>query len=438
MDRREFFKLCSLAGLGVASSQLPGTYMDANAQDAEQDIFPVFVNGGGGWDIFRVADPKDNTPNGEGFAITQYDASVIRPSQSANNILFPDLPTPQGQPGSNAELFDPYGDIMTVINGVDCETNGHDTGQQNFMSGRLQQNSPALPALIAAALGGAKPLAFITNGGYDSTFGVPVSKTRLGDTNSLIPLIYPNIINTFGDNIEDNERFHTEETFSRIMATRQARLDDMQRIQHLPLIKKKMNLLYTARQGMGDLKRINDYLLPIDELNDLANIERQADIALAAFKAGLCSTATVTGGGFDSHGNNDDQQDNSRANLFRGVIRLLVRAEQLDIIDKLFIVVGSDFGRTPRYNEAQGKDHWSVGSVLLLDPSGRVPGNRVLGGTNEVGEYERVDANGNVGGNVTIKNASIHSWMRRHVGIEDNDVVKLFPLNTGDNEVSIT
>ena len=433
MDRREFFKLCSVAGLGVASSQLPGTYYEAEAQ--EQTMFPVWVNAGGGWDIFRVADPKFGQ-NSEGFSITQYDESVIR-TVAGTDITYPDLPTPQGQPGSNAELFGNYGSIMTVINGVDCETNGHDTGQQNFMSGRLQQNSPSLPALVAAALGGAKPLAFITNGGYDSTFGVPVSKTRLGNTNSLLPLIYPNVINTFGE-IENSDKFHTDETFSRIMATRQTRLDDMQKTQHLPLIKNKMNLLYTARSGMGDLKKINDHLLPPQELNQLANIERQADIALAAYKAGLCSTATITGGGFDSHGNNDDQQDNSRANLFRGVLRLLRRAEELNIADKLLIFVGSDFGRTPRYNDAQGKDHWSVGSVLVLDPSGRVPGGRVLGSTDDFGDYEEVDQNGSSGGNVTIKNASIHAWARSHIGIEDNEVVKLFPLNTGDNVLNVT
>lgn len=433
MDRREFVKLCSVAGLGVASSQLPGTYLDANAQSGKK-IFPVFVNAGGGWDIFRVADAKGNQNNAEGFAVNEFDASIIR-TAAGTSISYPDLPEPNGQPGSNAEFFEAYGSIMTVINGVDCETNGHDTGQQNFMSGRLQQNSPALPALVAAALGGAKPLSFITNGGYDSTFGVPVSKTRLGDTNALLPLIYPNIQNTFGDDVENNEKFHTEETFSRIMATRQARLDDMQNTQHLPLIRKKMNLLYTARSGMGDLKRIIDFLP--DDLSN-SNIERQAEIAMAAYAAGLCQTATITGGGFDTHGNNDQQQDQSRANLFRGALRLIRRAEELNIADELLVFVGSDFGRTPRYNEAQGKDHWSVGSVLLLDPSGSVPGGRVLGATNDMGEYMKVDANGNEGGNVTIKNASIHQWARKHIGIEDNEVVKLYPLNTGDNVLNVT
>lgn len=421
MDRRDFIKLCSVAGLGVASSQLPGTYLDANAAvDGKTGWF--FFNATGGWDIFRVTNPKGNVNNAEGFALnSDFAPGDIR---SAPNTDITYAPV-----GNNAELFDTYGSMMTVINGVDCETNGHDTGQQNMMSGRLQQNSPALPALIAAAHGGAKPLAFITNGGYDSTFGVPVSKTRLGDTNSLMPLIYPNLQNPGPDG---DAPFHTEETFGRIMATRQARLDDMQRTQNLPLIKNKMNLLYTARQGMGDLKKINDYL-PMDLSQ--TNIERQAEIALAAFAADLCQTATITAGGFDSHGNNDQQQDNSRSNLFQGIIRFLQRAEELNVADRVVAVVGSDFGRSPRYNEAQGKDHWSVGCMIVIDPSGKIPGGRVFGATNEVGGFEKVDANGVAGGNITIKNGTVHKWMRSYAGIDDNEVVKLFPLNTGDDVI---
>ncbi len=421
MERRDFIKLCSVAGLGLASSQLPGTYLDANAAvDGKTGWF--FFNATGGWDIFRVTCPKGNQNNSEGFAVN---------SDFAQGDILSVGDIEYAPVGNNQALFSQYGNLMTVINGIDCETNGHDTGQQVMMSGRLQQNSPALPALIAAAHGGAKPLSFITNGGYDSTFGVPVSKTRLGDTGALMPLIYTNAQNP-NDEQQNFDLFHTEETFNRIMATRQARLDEMQQRQNLPLIKNKMNLLYTARQGMGELKKINDFLP--DQLSQ-SNIERQAEIALAAFAAGLCQTATITGGGFDTHGNNDQGQDNSRSNLFQGIIRWLQRVDELNLADRVIAVVGSDFGRTPRYNEAQGKDHWSVGCMIVIDPSEKLPGGRVFGGTNEVGQYEKVDASGQVGGNITIKNATVHKWMRSYAGIEDNDVVKLFPLNTGANEL---
>jgi hypothetical protein len=428
MDRREFIKLCSLAGLGVASSQLPGTYLDANAA-VGGDVGWFFFNATGGWDIFRVTDPKGNVANSDGVVINDdFDSSGIA-TVDGTEIRYPfqDL---QGNPiGNNQEFFDTAGPMMTVINGQDTETNGHDTGQRNAFAGRLAENTPCLPALIAAVQGGAKPLSFITNGGYDSTFGMPVSKTRLGDTNTLLPLIYPNRLNPQD---ETSQLFHTEETFGRIMATRQARLDDLQRQQFLPLVKNKMNLLYTARSGMGDLSKINDYLP--EQLSQLG-IERQAEIALAAFKAGLCQTATLTVGGFDSHGNNNQQQDQQRSELFQGVLRFLQRAEELAVTDKVVIVIGSDFGRTPQYNEDQGKDHFSVGTMLIIDPSGKIPGGRVFGATDEFGNYEKVDASGKPGGNIVIKNGTVHRWMRKYAGIDDSPLTSLYPINLEADEL---
>jgi hypothetical protein len=427
MDRREFIKLCSLAGLGVASSQLPGTYLDASAA-VGGDVGWFFFNATGGWDIFRVTNPKGNTPNSDGVVVNDDFGPNGIATVSGTQIQYPfeDL---QGNPiGNNQAFFETAGPYMTVINGIDCETNGHDTGQQNTFSGRLAQNSPCLPALIAAAHGGAKPLAFITNGGYDSTYGMPVSKTRLGDTNTLYPLIYPNRLNP---QAEDSQLYHTEETFGRILATRQARLDELQRQQYLPLVKQKMNLLYTARSGMGDLKKIIDYLP--EQIGQ--GIESQAEIALAAFKAGLCQSATLTVGGFDTHGNNNQQQDNQRSELFQGILRFLQRAEELAIADKVVAVVGSDFGRTPEYNGDQGKDHWSVGCMLVIDPSGAIPGGRVFGSTNEFGQYEEVDANGQPGGNITIKNGTVHRWLRKYAGIEDAPLTQLYPITIPDDEL---
>lgn len=417
MERRDFLKLCSVAGLGVASSQLPGTIVDAQAQ-SNFGKFVVFVNAGGGWDTTLVGNPKGNTPNSEGIIVNE----GFAPGDigQAGNLIYAPV-------GYNQPFFDQYYQHMTVINGIDCETNGHDTGQINTWSGRLQQQSPCLAALIAAVYGGVKPLSFITNGGYDSTFGVPVSKTRLNNANSLQPLIFPNRLNA-GD--PESQGFHTEETFKRIQDTRQARLQAMQDSQNLPRLKKSMNLLYTARLGMDELQKINDFL-PDDIPGGMAG---QAYIALAAWMAGLCQTATMSTGGFDTHGaGTDDTQAARTTVLFQGVESLINRADELGIADQLLIVIGSEFGRTPNYNGGGGKDHWSVGELIVMDMAGDlVPGNRRIGATDEFDRYERInpDTLAVDSGGVAMKMGHVHKWLRRITGIEDNEIVKLFQLRT--------
>jgi hypothetical protein len=101
----------------------------------------------------------------------------------------------------------------------------------------------------------------------------------------------------------------------------------------------------------------------------------------------------------------------------------------LDMQDEMFWVVGSDFSRTPRYNENQGRDHWAVSSVMFIDPSGAVPGGRVIGATDDTLRVIPLnpsslepDPSG-----VRVKNGHVHKWLRHVTGIEDHEVVKLFP-----------
>ena len=44
--------------------------------------------------------------------------------------------------------------------------------------------------------------------------------------------------------------------------------------------------------------------------------------------------------------------------------------------DRMVVVIGSDFGRTNFYNSADGKDHWPIGSFIIMEKNQR----RVVGG----------------------------------------------------------
>jgi len=436
MDRRDFIKLCSLTGLGVASSQLTGSVVnEVNAQDADPNA-PLFVivGGSGGPDHMMLSAPVGNITNSGGF-VPNADFAPGDIQTAGKNIIFapPATIDGNGMPITPATPYTGYGqllvdyaDLATVIVGIDGQTNGHDTGRRVSSSGILAQNSPSLAAVYAAAVAKAKPLSFITNGYYDQSQGTEVAKTRLGNgVGNLNRLLYPNKIDAGPS--EDAPRYHTEETFARIMDTRQARLDKMITNQRLPQLKDSMNLLYTARLGMADLRKINDYI-PEDIGNGTVG---QANMVAAAYKAGLCQAATISRGGFDTHGaGTDDTQRANMGSLVAGIRQLFVRAEELDFADRLVVMLVGDFGRTPKYNSGNGKDHYPTTQTVVFDGRGRIPGGRMLGATDDTGRYRKVDANSLAPSDsgVAIHHSHVHAWLRRELGIEDSEVARLNPL----------
>src|SRR4029079_12872995 len=120
----------------------------------------------------------------------------------------------------------------------------------------------------------------------------------------------------------------------------------------LPRAEHAENMLFAAQANSKALQRVTPYIpreIPKERLS------QQAEIALASFKAGVCVSANLTIGQFDSHANNDTDQMKLIPEFLAGISYLVRRAEELQIRDKLVIVVQSEMGRTPNYNKGNGK-----------------------------------------------------------------------------------
>lgn len=430
MDRRDFLKFCSLTGLGVASLGVPGMMRTARA-DAPK--FWVFVNAGGGWDPTMLCDPKGNEKNSEGFVVNNnFSKDDIF---TAGAIAYPNI-------GNNQAFFDRFKDICTVLNGIDCETNGHDSGTRNTFGGRLNVNTPALPALLALALNPEMPFSFITNGGYDYTDGVVASTRVNGGEGPLNDLIHPNRVYVDTNNFDNSPRFYEDATVDLIRKARDERLLDLQKAQHLPRHQNAMSMLYTSRLGMSEIKKIQEYLdlirnkIDFNSYGSGQGLARQAQVAVAAYMAGLAQSVNLSTGGFDTHGNHDNAQQGAQDALRSGVMALYDIAEAVGCADDMFTVVGSDFGRTPMYNSGNGKDHWSVGSMLLLSP--HIQGNRVIGATTDTQRYEKINLETlEVGGNGILKPGHVHKWIRQYAGIEEHPIVRRYPISVkGDIDLA--
>lgn len=413
LNRRKFLHLSALSGLGLV---LPSTLSTtARAQNSQYDgLFFIHVHAAGGWDPTSFCDPKGGESEDEENPMNRsYLKSEI---MEAGNIRYAPV-------GFNETFFNKHHQRLLVINGIDTETNGHDSGTRNIWSGKLTETHPSLGALAAAALNPELPMSFISNGGYDETKGL-VAPTRNGNTNVLERLAYPFRINPS----DENNRFHTPDVERRILEHQRARLERLRGQAQLPMVSKALSHLHMSRMGENDLQRLTDYLP--DSLDNSNNpLRRQAQIAFAAYQAGISVSANLRIGGFDTHGNHDNSHIPSLTRYLEGVDFILDEAERLGLSEKVVVVMGSDFGRTPRYNSGNGKDHWSVTSMMFAGPG--IIGNRVIGTTTH--EHQPITVNPSTlepdESGIRIKPEHIHKAFRIYAGIDDSQAAQNFPLS---------
>lgn len=412
MKRRTFLKAAAAAGLTVVS---PMATRNAQAQSGlHTGPYFMLIQAVGGWDPTSLCDPK-----GDIEGMNRYPTDAI---EYAGNIPYAPLE-------NFGEFFNAHYEKLMVVNGIDMSTNGHSQGQRYTWSGKLSEGNPSLAAVLAARLNPALPMSFITNGGYDETNGI-IGAARADSIDTIPRIAYTNRIRT-----DREDTFHSDYAAQRIREASDARLEARIRNTKLPRVRKSMDSLHTARLGELELKEVLQYLP--DDLNNNNGLINQAQVALAAFKAGLGVSVTMRRGGFDTHSDHDNRHIPRLGTILEAINFIWEEAERMEIADQLFIAVGSDFGRTPRYNGNNGKDHWSVNSMMLMGHG--VPGNTVIGETDpghrlktiNPETFEVDDANG-----IRIRPEHIHYAIRKLAGVERDPLSLQFPVDI-DTELDI-
>jgi uncharacterized protein (DUF1501 family) len=428
MKRRNFLQLAALTGLTLG---LPGRGVRAQAE-AFSGPFWVQVNAGGAWDPTLLFNPVADLLQSRKYTEIG----------TVGNISFANVPIDPMALGldpmagyesnlmSNLAFVTKWGSALTVINGIDTSTNNHDAGSRTMWSGRLAEGYPSLGALIAARKGNGSPMAYLSAGGYDATAGI-VPLTRVTGADAMKKLALTNKIDP--NNAESMDLFHSASTAERIRAAQGERLQALRDAQHLPRLSASMGDLQAARLRDGELAglQIPDKLIEVPGLGDLQRMMQQAQLAVAAFKAGVAVSANLSLGGFDTHANHDRDQPRQLAKLLFGIDYLMTLA-QAELGGNLVMVAASDFGRGPFYNgdgEGAGKDHWPVTSMFAMGPG--IPGDRVIGGTTadqrarlvDPGSLAVIDGVDGADG-VRIRPEHVHHALRQVAGLDDGE----FPL----------
>jgi hypothetical protein len=419
--RRDFLKACGLVGLGLACPGGAAALFAAERKDNPPYDGPFYVvfNASGGWDTTYLMDPK-----GIGGINRLYkDGDIL----TKGNHKF--APTEKHKTGgmSNEEFYAEFGRELLVLNGLDYSVNNHSPGARYMATGKLDSLAyPTFAALVAACKGPSCPLSFLTFGNYSAT-GNLVAMSRVPYIQSL-----RGIANA--DAIDGNAKspYHDDFALSRIEKALREENDANAAAPRLPRQERAENMLYAAQVNSKALERVSQYIpasVPKERLS------QQAEIALASFKAGVCVSANLSIGQFDSHANNDVDQMKLIPELLAGITYFIRRAEALKLRDRLVIVMQSEMGRTPNYNAGNGKDHWSVGSVMFLGP--RIKGDRVLGATDEkqfqVALHPQTLACDKEKG-VRVRPEHVHEALRQYAGIADHAFSKKFPLGVAEKE----
>ena len=99
-----------------------------------------------------------------------------------------------------------------------------------------------------------------------------------------------------------------------------------------------------------------------------------------------------TGGrGYDTHGDHLDWAKNRLLPPTDAAFSALI--EDLDgrgLLDETLVIMMGEFGRTPRFNDAAGRDHWPhCFSVVMA--GGGVRGGQVLGASDKIAAYPAAD-----------------------------------------------
>ncbi|MBT6412008.1 MAG: DUF1501 domain-containing protein [Betaproteobacteria bacterium] len=159
-------------------------------------------------------------------------------------------------------------------------------------------------------------------------------------------------------------------------------------------------------------------------------LKQQAQFAILAFKAGVSVAADLNLGSFDSHEDNDSEQEPLLAELTDGIDYLWDAAEEAGIADRLLVLVGSDFSRTPYYNAGEGKDHWPYGSYIIMEKGAKYT-NRMIAGTDEVQDVAKIDPKtlkpSTFG--TKILTSHVHDALRDYLGLANASTTAIFPFN---------
>lgn len=392
MQRRNLLQLLALPSAGAMGLAAIGNAWGQTGTYGGRILVSILANRA--LDQSSWVDPRETDGKMNVYAAEK------RPAGVAGRIRYAPM-------GDNKFFFDKYHRQMLVINGVHSETNSHPLGVQVNATGSFAGGFPQLAELFAKANGPLLPFSrlqspdFVFKGG-----GGLVPATAMPSLDTWRLMGNPNAVSSSMDLMNAGDVNH-------IQAARLARLKTLQeQADALPRMNDSLRQYTEALKSKGLLQRTGA-LTSLDSF-------QEAHISLLAAQAGLTTSIQLSIGNFDMH---RDLHRRYNAGRLRELVRVIdyiwEKSKALGMADRIFMRIYSDFGRTPYINSGNGKDHWAIGSQILMEAN-PTWGNRVFGASGPQHQPVRIKPqSGQVDeqGGKLIRARHVHTAIRSYLGL---------------------
>jgi hypothetical protein len=331
----------------------------------------IWINMSGGWDILEVTDPKPSSTSGIDMSFSWDQARNLAGADDAVRI------------GRFLPKLGLHGEQIVVVRGIAMGTTSHMAGSIYMDTGVLSNagrvNAASIPAIVASESQATIPIIQLNGGSEPMTDrGLlnPVSVVR-AENLALYRSMYPS---TDGETaVRTKVLDYLKSSVDRLAA----QVGSNDRLNAISAAESKIRGQISGRVA-EKLSLTSEDLAPYlaDAPTGMNNGMAQS-FALAGklIKNNLVTCVNLGIGGFDTHANQEPRLQPILLGFDHVLSALIDDLQQAGALDSTLIVCYSDFGRTPRINNSNGRDHWPVGGSLLI--GGGIAGGRVVGGTDD-------------------------------------------------------
>ncbi|MFO0915503.1 MAG: DUF1501 domain-containing protein [Pirellulales bacterium] len=180
---------------------------------------------------------------------------------------------------------------------------------------------------------------------------------------------------------------------------------DQQRLLHQSTMQRARQMMTSDQLRAFDLNEV-----PLAEQAQFGDSRfgRACLVAARLIQVGV-RCVEVSLGTWDSHVNNHETQAARVRDLDPGFAGLLNYLAEHELLDDTVVLWGGEFGRTPRLNGAEGRDHWPHGFSLAL-AGGGIRGGQVIGETDPEGSQIKYEDGFPV--------ADVHATILKTLGVD--------------------